>query len=244
MKINKNVLSSVSAGSLGSLSGGLLSLVLPGGGGIVAGAAATGLVSGIFSLLSEKEIDRSEAVKKKINLLLDKKIKDGFKIRSDFIQDGDGNKKAEEITEELFRIVQKSSEEKKIDYFANIFVNVAINPDITLDHARLVINLANKMTYRQYCLLRIFSTKNQYGLRSTDYRDVGNFPKDLYQVLYECYYLHNDGLIAMDNDTMLGVTDVNPSKIHIQGLGADCYNLMELYNIPESDVEQIIMLLR
>lgn len=45
-------------------------------------------------------------------------------------------------------------------------------------------------------------------------------------------------------EAMLGVTDVNPSKMAPIGIGATLHNLMELQTIDEDDLNEIAQMLK
>lgn len=51
--------------------------------------------------------------------------------------------------------------------------------------------------------------------------------------------LYHKGLINFSGDALLGLADVNPGKMDIQGVGVYIYQLMELVKIPDSDLEDI-----
>jgi hypothetical protein len=89
------------------------------------------------------------------------------------------------------------------------------------------------------CLLKLAACRDAFALRDADYRGQGSFPKDLYQVLYECHDLYQRGLVSFGGEVAFGPTDVHPSKMTPQGLGADLFNLMGLAWIPDSELTPI-----
>ena len=82
------------------------------------------------------------------------------------------------------------------------------------------------------------------GLRAGDYRGQSSFPKELYQVLYECHDLYHRGFINFGGEVAFGPTDVAPGRMTVQGLGADIFNLMKLTLIPNEDLDPLVEQLR
>jgi hypothetical protein len=58
-------------------------------------------------------------------------------------------------------------------------------------------------------------------------------------VLYECLDLYHRGFINFGFGVALGLTDIAPGKMTVQGLGADLFNLMRLATIPIEDLTPI-----
>jgi hypothetical protein len=61
--------------------------------------------------------------------------------------------------------------------------------------AHQISKAAEQLTYRQLCLLKLAVVKGGFGLRTGDYRGQGSFPKELYQVLFECLDLNHRGFV-------------------------------------------------
>ena len=57
--------------------------------------------------------------------------------------------------------------------------------------------------------------------------------------LQEIVDLYHKNLINVSGEVMFGLTDVNPSKLQVQGAGALLYNLMELRRITIDDIYDI-----
>lgn len=134
---------------------------------------------------------------------------------------------------------QQEPEEKKIRYMGYLLANVAFDPQISPAMAHQIVKAAEQLTYRQLCILKLAVVKGAFGLRAIDYRGQGSFPKELYQLLYECLDLYHRGFVNFGSEVAFGPTDIAPGKITIQGLGADVYNLMRLSSIPDTDLASI-----
>ena len=76
------------------------------------------------------------------------------------------------------------------------FSNVAFYPQVSAEMAHQLAKHAEQMTYRQFCLLNIAKFDNHRPkLREGDYRNQGNFPVELQQILYECLDLYGRGFV-------------------------------------------------
>lgn len=245
----------ISAEIVGGTIGGVVGASVAGPLGALIGSigevAATKVITSIISEMTNRKLSNREEIKLSNALsssikTLNTKISNGKVIRSDDFFDNKVNERssAEEILEAVLYKAQREPEEKKIPYIGNIYANVVVDETIFPEIAHQVIKTAESLTYRQLCLLKIFSGLYNFNLRNSSYRKQESFDKELYSLLYECYDLYNRGLITNGTVAMFGVTDLIPSKVTIQGLGVDCFNLMGLNDIPNSDIEKYIMILR
>ena len=62
--------------------------------------------------------------------------------------------------------------------------------------------------------------------------------------LYECFDLCQSGFIANGGSVALGILDIMPNEMRVQGLAVYVYNLMRLSLIPDTDVELVAKQLR
>ncbi len=229
-------------GALGFLAGGPVGAAVLGAGGALA-AIALGHVG-------EEIADRFLGPREKVRIgglaLSAARIKDridaGEKIRNDgfFDPKPDGRPDAEEVAENILLKAQREAEEKKLPYMANLLSNVAFEATVSGQMAHQIVKTAEALTYRQLCLLFLFSGFVTAPLRSADYRNAGSFPPELMQVLYECYDLYNRGLVSVGGEVAFGPTDIKPAVMRTQGLGAFIYNLMELGKIPHNDLVPLV----
>ena len=171
------------------------------------------------------------------------RINAGEQVRQDefFSDNRSGRSEGEEVWESILMKSQREPEEKKLPYMAHLLANLAFDPGIGSHMAHQVTKTAEQLTYRQLCILKLIMVKEQYALRKNDYRKPGGtFPAELYQLFYEYYDLHNRGYFDSGTGTMLGLTDLNPSAVKLQGLGLVTFQLMRLSAIPEADVLPIV----
>ena len=147
---------------------------------------------------------------------------------------------ADEVMENILLKSQREPEEMKLPYMANLFANIAFDSTISSEMAHQVTKTAGELTYRQLCLLRLAVIQDEFDLRKSDYRGQTSFAKELYQVLYEFLGLYSRGYINFGGGVMLGLTDVKPASIRLQGLGAVTYDLMRLRDIPRDELVPIV----
>lgn len=178
--------------------------------------------------------------------LIRKRIESGDSLRQDSFGESEDAQRsqADEVVESIVLKCQREAEEKKIPYMANLLANVAFDDEISWAMAHQIIRCVEQLTYRQLCLLRIGALRESLELRTTDYRHQGHFEKVQYQILYECLDLSNRGLVNNGGSAVLGVTDIIPSQMGLQGIGADIYNLLELKRIPMEDITDLVAVLR
>jgi len=115
-----------------------------------------------------------------------------------------------------------------------LLANAAFDTGISAQMADQIIKAAEQLTYRQLCILKLTAKKNSFGLRTQNYREHDSFPRELIQVLYECLDLYIRGFINFGGS--FGFTDIEPSKMTVQGFGVELFNLMKLSSIPNEDL--------
>ncbi len=235
------------AAAIGFLAGG------PAGAAVLgaAGAAVSQALSHVGEEISQRLLGPREKMRVGGVLALaaariKARIDAGEKVRSDgfFDEKVSGRSDAEEIAESVILRAQREAEEKKLPYMANLLANVVFEAGISVQMAHQISRTAESLTYRQLCILRLIPIVSQLGLRSESYRTQANFPSPLLDILYEVYDLERRGIIAVGGNAVLGLTDIEPSKLIIQGLGAHLYNLMRLSDIKVEEVMPIAIALR
>ena len=183
-----------------------------------------------------------------------RRLEDGHQLRDDGFFDPKlaDRSDAEEVLESVFLKVQREAEERKIPYMGYLFSSIAFDADVNAHLAHQLAKVAEQLTYRQFCILKLAAVKDKYELRDSDYRDQDDFQKDLRDILYECtelydkQYINYKGVAYLHageykdfGATIDGLTNAIPSKMTLQGIGADLYNLMKLSLIPDEDIAPI-----
>jgi len=234
-------------GALGFLAGGPAGAALLGAGG----AAAAMALNHIGKEASERLLGQRETIRVGGVLALaageiNQRLEAGEKTRTDgfFDQKQNGRPDTEEVAESILLKSQREPEEKKIPYMAHLFSSVSFDAEIGVYMAHQISKIAEQLTYRQLCILKLAVVKDSFKLRQEDYRNYGQFNKDLFQVLYECLDLYHRGFMNFGGGVAFGPTDVLPGKMTVQGLGADVFNLMKLNLIPNEDLIPIVAQLK
>ena len=194
-------------------------------------------------LLSPREQARIGYVLGQAVIEIQERIDQGEALREDGFFDArqGGRSDAEEVAESVLLKSQREAEEKKLPYMAHLLANIAFDPAISAEMAHQITKIAEQLTYRQLCILKLAVVKELFSLRDSTYHDHDHdsFPKQLYSILYEYYELCQREYIANGNTVVVGLTDIVPSQANIQGLGADMYRLMRLDAIPDADIAPI-----
>jgi hypothetical protein len=249
------VLGGAEGAAIGASGGGLLTSVLKTLGDVAhrnlsdreeirVGAAAAFAIEKIRTKLEAGEIPRD----------------DGFFQESE----KDSRSNAEEIFEGALLKSKNEHEEKKIRIIANIFANIAFYSEISTSEANHILQVAENMTYRQMCFLALFERKAEdkdinlatkfFPLDS--YEDTNPIINDL-SALQEIYELYNFGLvrqIEVDSNnnpptfnniylSLSNLDDVIPDKMQLTDLGKRYYSIMDLFEIPKEDLEEVAITL-
>jgi hypothetical protein len=85
-------------------------------------------------------------------------------------------------------------------------------------------------------------TKKQVKLRQGDYRGTTNISLDKVSLLRETFGLASVELIKIPDDTILGLTDINPAKMDLNGEGRILFQLMELSKIDFHELANMAVL--
>lgn len=234
-------------GALGFLAGGPVGAAA---GGAV-GASAASALKKIGHEVNDRYLSKREKVRAGGVLAIaadeiKKRIDSGDTLRADgfFDQKNSNRSGAEEVAESVLLKAQREPEEKKIRFMGNLLSNISFDANISPELGHQVIKTAEQLTYRQLCILNLCALKQHYSLRSNDYRGQNSFPRELYQVLYECHDLYVRGLINFGGSVAFGPTDIIPGNMTIQGIGADLFNLMGLFNVVPPDVAKVAAVLK
>jgi len=181
------------------------------------------------------------------------KLEAGEQPRQDgFFTDAHDNRAAaKEVFEGVVLAAQREAEEKKVRLLGNLLANLAFEEDVDREQASLLVKLGEDLAYRQLCLLALFAQNtivgggnNRFGLRASDYRASESDGMGLIMVLQDAYALYQRGLVGNGGTAMIAVTDANPSQMMPVGAAFSLFNLMELWTLPDDDLNGLIRLLR
>ncbi len=148
--------------------------------------------------------------------------KRGKKLRSE----------ADELLEGTFLAARKAYEERKVALLANFYTNIVFRDDIDSGHANYILSLMEPLTYRQLITIFIVGNRQQTAgplsfVRDKDFRGGETLDSLQVGVLYELFQLAKlDLVVDAGSGYILGVADIKPSSLQLQGTGAQLYNLM------------------
>lgn len=243
------IFGSATGGILGFLFAGPIGAAASGAGGVVVGKTLAKLGAEMKQrLLGKREEVRIGATISYAVTKVQEKLDSGRQLRSDgFFNDETNNRSAaDEICEGVILVAQKEYEEKKIKFYGNLLANIAFNDEISGAVASQLIRIADALSYRELCLLKIYyyiTTTMQFGLRQSNYRNGGTTNENT-PLLYEIIDLDNRNLIVNSKHIVQGVIDIVPSEITVHGLGVLLCTMMELNEIPNEDIAEIINMLQ
>lgn len=175
---------------------------------------------------------------------MEERITAGETPRTDrFAQPGpDGRSDAEEAVEAVLFAAMNSAEEKKIDFLGLLLSSIAFDPSITAADAQVMIETAEALRYRAYVILKIANDVHVNGWPTRGGEDVVGPPENLYPLMAQIYDMTRRGVIELKDKpedhslyAVLGVDEIDPSKLHLSPLGKALYKNMELNRLPETD---------
>ena len=158
-----------------------------------------------------------------------KHIENGKSPRTDGFSDArsSGTSSAYEILEGALIKCKNEHEEKKMKFIGNIFANAAFT-NVSADMINRVLKIAERMTYRQICLLSLVG--QQYKL---DF-DTSTFSlrnsKSGEAILVFCEVQDSDDVIIGEGAIRKGLSPV----------GQMCFELMGLQDVPKEDLDELM----
>ena len=185
---------------IGFILGGPVGVIAGGAGGAIASAALKWVGREFSSRhLSKREEARAGSVLAFAAAEIHRRVENGESIRQDrfFDQGQSGRSGAEEVVENIVMKCQREPQAKKIPFAGYLLANLVFRSDIGVDMAHQIIRLADELTYRQLCLLRIAGKPEELSLRDSDYRGQETFSNSLYPILHECLDLYHKGLLVL-----------------------------------------------
>jgi hypothetical protein len=156
----------------------------------------------------------------------------------DFFSPSDGDRAdGAEVTEAALQAAMNSAEERKVDFIASLLANVATSSEIGAQTAHLLIDQAQRLTFRSYILLEIASDVDRFdfGSRHEQADPRAGLTAELQGLELEAYELIHAGLAVLKDSehaagslAALGPDDVDPGKIRLTALGRLLYDNLSL----------------
>lgn len=241
---NQEELINLGANITGSVGGGMVGALLAGPLGAVIGGVAGPILTDVTQrALGRREKTRISALYRFIAAKVQVNLDSGRTPRNDgFLRTSTTKHRsdAEEIMEGVVLAAQREHEERKLKYFANLFANIAFEPSISKADANMLIQMATELTYRQLCLMAIFDGNPlKDRLRDQDYTAVAalGIRRPVLSMLQEIYSLDQKAILN-SGSAILGITNISPRAMNIEGSGQTLAKLMELRSIPDEDLQE------
>jgi hypothetical protein len=228
-------------------------------GTIIGGAPAAGIGAGLGAALIEiinditnRSLSKREAQRMSTAMAISlKKIADGLSegkpLRADlFVNVPDNPPAADTLFESMLERAKSECEAKKMEYISNIMPNFIFIDEFNFEESLYFSRLIDELTYRQLCLLAIFSGASKIQLRSADFNDSSNLDPMVLNILVQAYSLYVKGLIVVGTDSpgnnlsVLDYQQIAPSLTRPSPNGDRFIRLMGLANIPKTDLDPII----
>jgi len=239
-----NAMSTIAGFAAGDQTG----LIATVGGGVLA-PLATEMAD---RLLSRKEKTRTSEVIIMAAILLKEAKESGREIRDDALfrdalpQSAEG----EELLEGILLVAQREHQEKKLKFLAHLLKCIALDREIDIDLGNYLISLAERLSYRQFCILELIERKDQYGLRTGDY-EGHIFDNRTQALIGELMDLFSYGLVVMkdnpsDMDEAIAgdAASIVPSELYLGRLGILLSNALNLADIRRTDTDRVAEMLK
>ncbi|WP_019617270.1 hypothetical protein [Psychromonas ossibalaenae] len=244
-----DIAGSAIAGALGFVAGGPVGAGVGAAAGTFIGKVVTKVGSDIHdSYLSPKEEARIGAGVAIALSDIKRRLEAGEQLRNDgfFESKSDKRSDAEDILEGMLLKCKATYEEKKVHYSSKFFSNISFQNDIDVNRACYYLQVFEKLTYRQLCLLNIF---NRVGntLRSESLTGKNGTPEQ-WLILQEIQDLKDLNLVYQgDADqkvtTVWGLGELVPAYLYGTAIGHELGELFSLSEISDSDLTDITRLL-
>ena len=248
-----NVKKLIAAGSdiAGAAAGGALGF-MAGGPAFVAGASVFGFVvtkvlqdvSARF--LSTNEMQRIGATAAIAITQIQERITNGENPRTDdFFDKKEQRSSAEEIFEGTLIAAKNTHEDKKTIYIGNLFANICFESSCSNDEANYHLSVAQSLTYAQFCLLQIFSNRDNLFNLNSEYIEAASASYATVAHLQSIHRLIYLGIAVEQvpgEDNYVFVMDIHnirPDCVKLSVIGERLHKLLGLSKIPVNDLREV-----
>ena len=253
---NKPLKELIDVGSeiVGGAASASIGFLVAGPPGAIAGAATSPLLTHAFRRVASEIKSRVLGPREEVRIgatiiyareMIEENLSSGKQIRQDDFFSAQGNDRptSEEILESVLLIAQREPQEKKLRFYGNLMANIAFHPEVDRGMANLLIRLAERLSYRQLCVLALLADKDNYELRRENYHNEEDASLAVMSLVQEIFDLETQGMLNASGSALLDLTGVCPGMMNLQGTGAALYNYMELWRVDRKDVAEVAALL-
>lgn len=246
----------------GSAAGAALGFLGGGPVGAAAGAAGGALMADVLRRVGSDVAARFIAPRQRVRIgaalsiaadEITKRLERGDVPRSDsFFQSSSGRSDADEILEGVLLHAANEYEEKKVSFIANLFVTIAFDDSVSPGRANYLLQLADRVTYRQLTLLALFASKRfQAELELLDAGRSGGVVNRDGDAVADADALGHAGLLGVLQDggrsaNMASVlnggsfSSISLAKAHPTSMGFSLYRLMGLERLAEQELREAL----
>ncbi len=156
-------------------------------------------------------------------------IENGKSPRTDGFFDArsSGTSSADEILEGALIKCKNEHEEKKMKFIGNIFANATFT-NVSADTINCALTIAERMTYRQICLLSLVGQQYKLDFDTSTFRLRNS--KSGEAILVYCEVQYSDDVIVDEGASRKGLSPV----------GQVCFELMGLQDVPKEDIDELM----
>lgn len=171
------------------------------------------------------------------------RIEHGAMPRSDSFFDIDetGQAPSDEITEAVLQAAMNASQERKVDYIAALLTNIAFDQSIDVSTAHLLIETAEAISYRGMVLVKVMHETDDLNFANRG-ANASSPTADLYPLMSEVYGMARRGICELKDNSasqttyaLLGVDEIDPSKLYLTPLGQLLFDNLDLQKMPSSE---------
>jgi hypothetical protein len=250
-------------GSAASTTGVVVGTAIAGPvGGIAGGITAAGIEVMIRKFVS-KHLPKEEDIHRNLSINEEQRLKkvlsqfntkmiqnlsvgSGKTLRQDDFFSSSINERsaAEEIFEGVLYAAEREYEEKKVKYEGNLSANIVFDSRIDRASANFLLGLAQRLSYRQLCILALLTQHERFHLRDTSYRMIERFnDMGLLAILQDIFDMYSESLLFVDGEALVSAFDIIPAQMRAVGTIGELYSLMSLEEIGQPDIQALAELL-
>jgi len=257
-KIDKGL--SVCGEATGAVASSSIGLWVGGPVGVFVGAVG-GKLARDFILILKKDFENrflSEWEKERINITaesvrerIQSNYNQGLQVRNDdFFTNGSISERstAYEIFEGTFIAAKNEHEEKKLKYYGNLVANIAYHKEIDRYHANYLLRIAERLSYRQICILALFKRKSNYALSSNFHELLKTFDQNKMIIVREIEEIKILHLLQSlpSKEAIIGggpAGNITPATTELSETGNIIHTMMNLDEIESSEIDRLAAIL-
>ncbi len=244
----------ISAGAIlvGATVTSMIEASLPGVTGMVLAATDGYVISEIVNELASRVLAPRQQVRVGATFSyavkrITERIEKGDSIRNDqfFASSIDNRSPADEVFEGVLLKAQNEYEEEKIRHYGYFFANICFDSNIDQGTANYILRMAERLSYRQYCLLRMFHLVDEKQLydHNPDFRRMKDISEGRGAIGLTGSVLTADILSDIrELETLSLVTAMDVNKMYfynvsLSGIGDLLHKSLELDRLNENHLQ-------